>query len=422
MPRRAAFPSIRARLSRVVIATVLALTATAVPTAAAGAAQAGQARPVTAAAACDRSCLAGELRADLEAYLRAHGVEEHASAAALTVSLRGQSGIDVAAGTTRFGGGVPVRSDSVWQIGSNTKAFTSVILLQLEAEHRLSITDTVGRWLPQYPQWRGVTIKRLLNMTSGIPNYTDQPPMFAAYAADPHRYFSARQLVSYAVGAAATTGYHYSNTNYVLAEMIIARATRDSYQHQLRDRIIEPLHLRNLFYRPDVYPRSVTAREPAGYYAGTAGTPALAGLVGRDVSRDTLSWARGAGGIISTTGDMTRWERAMYGGSLLPPKQQAELLSLVSTRTGRPIVSTSPADPGGFGLGVAQATFPGVGTVWLYEGGTLGFRTLHVWFPTSGILMAMGLNSAPTKDHIEEIALAAYRTLAAHGLAPAPAG
>ena len=411
----------RVRLTRLVIAAVLALGAAAVPTVATGAPQAAPARVAGTSSACDRSCLAGELRADLQVYLRAHGAGEHASAAGLTVSLRGQDGIDVAAGTTRFGGSDAVDSDSVWQIGSNTKAFTSVLLLQLEAEHRLSISDTLGRWLPQYSQWRGVTIKRLLNMTSGIPNYSDQDPMLAAYAAHPHRLFSARDLVSFAVGAPATTGYHYSNTNYVLGEMVIEKVTGRSYQHELRTRIIKPLGLDELWYRPDVYPRSVTKREPAGYYFNDQ-PPVLLGLKGRDVSRDSLSWARGAGGIISTTRDMIRWERAMYGGHLLPARQQAELLSLVSTRTGKPIATTSSSDPGGFGLGVAQATFPGFGTVWFYEGETLGFRTLHVWFPGSGLLLATGVNSAPTHDNIQDLAIAAYKTLAAHGLvAPAVA-
>ncbi|HEX8970988.1 serine hydrolase domain-containing protein [Oryzihumus sp.] len=407
----------RVRLTRLVIAAALALGVAAVPMVATGAPQAVLARVTGASSACDRSCLAGELRADLQGYLQKYGTAEHISAGALSVSLRGRrDSIDVAAGTTRFGGSRAVDSDSVWQIGSNTKAFTSVLLLQLEAEHRLSINDTLGRWLPQYPQWRGVTIKRLLNMTSGIPNYTEQAPLLAEYVAHPHRYVSVRHLVSSVVGVApTTTSYHYSNTNYVLAEMVIEKATGHSYQRELYSRLIRPLHLRDLWYRTDVYPRSVTAREPAGYYFSDQPS-VLAPIRGRDVSRDTLSWARGAGGIISTTADMIRWERALYRGQVLPRAQQAELLSLISTRTGKPIASTSPSDPSGFGLGVAQATFTGFGTVWLYEGGTLGFRTLHVWFPKSDLLVAMGLNSAPTQDHIEELAIAAYKTVVAHGL------
>ena len=264
-----------------------------------------------------------------------------------------RSSIDVSAGTTRFGGSVPVRPDCVWQIGSNTKAFTSVLLLQLEAQGRLSIDDPLGRWLPQYRRWRNVSIRRLLNMTSGIPTYDDQPAWYADYAANPHRYFSPERLVNYVIDAPATSGYSYSNTNYILAGMIIERVTGRSYRNQLYRRIINPLRLCDLHYRPHVYPSSVTRREPAGYLFNNQFP--LPELLGRDVSRDTLSWARSAGGILSTTSDMTRWERALYSGRLLPPKQQAELKSLVSTTTGRPIARTSAADPRGFGLGIASS-------------------------------------------------------------------
>jgi D-alanyl-D-alanine carboxypeptidase len=309
----------------------------------------------------------------------------------------------------------------VWQIGSNTKAFTSVLLLQLEAEGRLSVDDTVTRWLPQYPQWDDVPIRRLLDMTSGIPTYDDQQPMLAAYAADPLRDFSPEELIAYVDGVPATSGYSYSNTNYVLGELIAEAVTGDSYEDQLYDRVIGPLDLEDTHYRPNLYPEWITDREPAGYYTRTA-DPGLAPLRGQDVSRYSLSWARGAGAILATTADMTRWERALYEGELLPPQQQDELESLVSTATGEPIEQTSAEDPRGFGLGVAQMT-DDLGTFWFYEGETLGFRALHVYFPDSGLIAAMTLNSTADEDSIGALATSVYGTLAAHGLVPAvPAG
>jgi D-alanyl-D-alanine carboxypeptidase len=343
-------------------------------------------------------------------------VAEHASAVGLSVSLPGRrSTIDVSAGTTQFGGSRPLSTDSAWQIGSNTKAFTSTLMLQLEAEDRLSIDDTVGKWLPHYPQWRTATIRSLLNMTSGIPTYDEQPRFMADYAADPNRYFSKEHLVSYVSTAPPTTGYSYSNTGYILAEMIIEKATQASYHQQLYTRIIKPLRLADTHYSPHQYSRRVTSRLPAGYFF-LAGLPPLSGLVGRDVSRHTVSWARGAGGIISTLHDMTVWERAMYSGAMLPPAQQAKLLSLVSTRTGKPIDHTSPAEPSGFGLGVQQGTTPKLGTFWVYLGGTFGFRTLHFYLPDSGVIMAMGLNSQPNEDAINSLATSIYDTLHAHDL------
>jgi D-alanyl-D-alanine carboxypeptidase len=291
-----------------------------------------------------------------------------------------------------------------------------VLLLQLEAEGRLSIDDPLGRWLPQYPQWRDVPIRRLLNMTSGIATYDDEPAWYADYAANPHTYFSPERLVSYVLDAPATSGYSYSNTNYVLVEMIIERVTGKSYRHELYARILEPLDLRDMFYRPHLYPPSVTDREPAGYYFNHVFP--LSQLLGRDSSRDTLSWARAAGAIQSTMSDLTRWHRALYSGRMLPAQQQAELESLISTTTSQPIDSTSATDPQGFGLGVAQRTDPELGTFWSYEGEGLAFRVAHAYFPDSGLILAIGLNSATesANDQIATLAKTVYNTLRANGI------
>ena len=405
--------------------TVLAASVLTTVLLAPGAAASPAPPPPTAAAVASASAdpaLVADLRGDLEQYLQARGTAEHVSAAAVSVSLPDQlETIDVSAGTTEFGGSVAVQPDALWQIGSNTKAFTSVLLLQLEAERRLSIDDPVSRWLPQYPQWSDVPIRRLLNMTSGIPTYDDQPAFLTDYAADPLREFSPEELVDYVVGAPATSGYSYSNTNYVLAEMIIERVTGTGYANQLSARLLVPLGLRDTYYRSHLYPPGIADRMLAGYYTLTS-EPESSPLVGRDVSRDSLSWARGAGAVLSTTADMTRWERALYDGWLLPPQQQAELLSLVSTATGEPIEGTTADDPRGFGLGVAQMT-DDLGTFWFYEGETLGFRFLHAYFPESGLVVAVGLNSRPDEDQIGALAMSVRETVMAHQvLEPTPAG
>jgi D-alanyl-D-alanine carboxypeptidase len=363
------------------------------------------------------SRLEKDLRHDIESYLKQHRSTERLSAVGLSVSLPGhRDNINVATGAMTFGGHRAVPSDAVWQIGCNTKAFTSVILLQLEAEHRLSIDDQLGKWLPQYPQWRHVTLRSLLNMTSHIATYDEQPAMLNAYVSDPHQSFSKPQLVGYAAQAApAKKPWSYSNTNYILAEMVIEKVTGTSYSHELYSRIINRLHLKDTFYRPDVYPRSVTEREPAGYFH-VRGFGPLDAMFDKDVSRFTMSWTRGAGGIFATLQDMTRWERALYSGRMLPTKQQAELLSLVSVKTGTPVKTSSVKEPNAFGLGVQQSTGGAMGTFWDYEGGTLGTRTLHIYLPKSGVIFAMGLNSYPEKNASIDLAIAVQTTLRAHGL------
>ena len=378
----------------------------------------GMAEPATAATPATGAATAvrASLRSELNKYLNAYRVAEHISAASLAVTFRGRRpGINLAAGSIRYRGGPAISPYALWQIGSNTKAFTSVLVLQLEAEHKLSINDTLSKWLPQYPAWGRVTIKRLLNMTSGIPSYTDSPEFWHDVAAAPNGVFSASRLVSYARGLPRAHGYSYSNTNYILAQMIIERATHDSYGSQLRKRIVIPLSLQNTFYSGTSYKRAITARMPAGYWS-IAALPEMTSQLGHDQSDHTLSWAQGAGGIVSSLQDMAKWDHALYAGRELPGKQQRELMSLVSTTTGKPITTTTLADPAGYGLGVSQVTSKTLGTVWYYEGETTGFRVVNIFVPRSGTVIAIGVNSATLNDHTAALATSVYKTLHKAGL------
>ncbi|MBV8197124.1 MAG: serine hydrolase, partial [Candidatus Eremiobacteraeota bacterium] len=121
----------------------------------------------------------------------------------------------------------------------------------------------------------------------------------------------------------------------------------------------------------------------------------------------------GAGGIVSTPEDVARWARALYVGPMLAAKQRAELLTLVSMKTGEPIKKTSVSDPNGFGLGVWQLREPTAGTVRYYEGETNGYRTMYLYFPHEDAVIALGANSAvPLKqDRLGTLALTLYVTL-----------
>ncbi len=358
------------------------------------------------------------LRRDLSRYLTARHTAEHISAVSLRVTFPGsRAPVSLAAGTTAYHGGPPVSPRALWEIGSNTKAFTAVILLQLEAEGRLSISDPIGKWLPQYPAWRHITIRQLLDMTSRIPDYLYQPAFIAAFAANQRTRFTAARLVSYAAGLPLSpAGWHYTNTDYILAQMIIQKVTRDSYADQLTKRIITPLRLRTTCLAPYTCPASDSRRMPAGYFDLAGAPPAL---IGKAMPPLALTWAQAAGGIVSSLADLTTWDRALYTGRLLPARQQHQLESLTSEATGKPIRRTTAADPAGYGLGVQQVFNRQTGTFWAYEGQAFGARVIQYYFPRTGLLIAVAANSSTDNDDLNNLAGAAYQTVVKAGATPA---
>ena len=191
--------------------------------------------------------------------------------------------------------------------------------------------------------------------------------------------------------------------------MIIEKVTHDSYADQLTRRIITPLRLRTTCLAPYTCPASDAARMPAGYF-DIAGAPPS--LIGKRMPPLALTWAQAAGGIVSSLADLTTWDRALYTGRLLPPRQQRQLESLVSETTGKPIRRTTAADPSGYGLGVQQVFNRQTGTFWAYEGQAFGARVIQYYFPRTGLLIAVAANSsAPATTTSADLAGAVYQTL-----------
>lgn len=353
-----------------------------------------------------RQDLTAKLQSIADSYLAERGEKEMISAVSVSVSLPGDAvALNIASGrVSREPGAAPVTPDSLFQIGSITKSFTSVTILQLQAAGRLSIDQTVGDWLPQYPAWRDVTIRRLLDMTSGIPGYDNVDAMLTAEGdSGGSRRWSDPVLVGFAdptyPGAPMpTTGWDYSNTNYILAGMIIEKATGRSYASEIQSRFLgDRLGLTSTYYSPDVYPADIRSRMVAGYFANTElSNVKLKPLVGKDMKDNDMSWAAAAGGIVSRPQDVAAWARALYAGPLLTAKERSQLMTIVSNKTGQPIPETSGADPIGFGLGVGAAFKPTYGHVWYYQGETLGYRMFYGYFPKDDLVIAFGLNSQPS--------------------------
>jgi D-alanyl-D-alanine carboxypeptidase len=151
---------------------------------------------------------------------------------------------------------------------------------------------------------------------------------------------------------------------------------------------------------------------PAGYFF-TSGVPQMRPLLGHDLSRFNLSYAAGAGGIVSSLADLSKWERALYAGRMLPRQQQRELESVVSQKTGKPVKRLTAADPQGYGLGVVQALSPALGRVWFYEGEAFAFRVLHLYFPPSGTLIDIAVNH----DLLSSLGESIYAILHGSGVA-----
>ncbi|GLX09082.1 serine hydrolase domain-containing protein [Microbispora sp. NBRC 16548] len=256
------------------------------------------------------------------------------------------------------------RADMRFRIGSTTKTFVATVVLQLVAEGRLRLDDTVERWLPGLVtgtgnDGRAITIRMLLNHTSGLFNYTKDERVPEGLERDPLTTFTPRRLVGYALSHPPVfrpgTSWEYSNTNYVLLAMIIKRVTGHAYSTEITTRVLRPLGLRATYFpgtSPDVRAPFIHAYSKDG------------------LSRFNPSWAWAAGEMVSTVGDLNRFDSALLSGRLLPAPLMREMLTPVLKSD----VFHGPG-PYRYGLGVMMVTLPCGVTVYGHGGTIFGSLT-----------------------------------------------
>ncbi|MGW4394521.1 serine hydrolase domain-containing protein [Amycolatopsis nivea] len=248
--------------------------------------------------------------------------------------------------------GRAITGDEHSRIGSDTKTWTAVVVLQLVAEGKISLDETVDHYLPGLIRTarydgRKITIRQLLQHTSGLPDYLDSPFWEDDQA---HRWdhFDPIQTVEQALPLApparAPSGFAYSNTNYNLAGLVVAKVTGRSIGTEITERIINPLCLHETYWPGD----ETTIDEPdlRSYTDGV------------DTTEWNVSEADASGELISTGADTTKFWTSLLGGKLLPPAQLAEMKKTVLDDGGE-----------GYGLGLQRYELTPNFPTWGHSGG-----------------------------------------------------
>ncbi|MEV7869553.1 serine hydrolase domain-containing protein [Streptomyces sp. NPDC088124] len=276
-------------------------------------------------------------------------------------------------------------ADDQFRMGSNTKTMVGVLALQLAAEHKLSLQDPVDKWLPGLvPHGRNITLKMLLNHTSGLYDYIYDLSVLAREIGVDQSPVQPEALLAisakYPPLSKPGTEYNYSNTNYIAIGRVLEKASGQSLATLLQRRIIRPLGLRDTYlatngtsrdgaelaagYEPDA--EHLAPLLPPGVPEGTS----FAGPArGEHVLVTSISpaWAWAAGAIVSTPADQQRFLRALASGKLLRPAQLKQM---------RTTVVETPGDPKSsrYGLGIEEYNSP-CGPVWGHTGGMPGYSS-----------------------------------------------
>jgi D-alanyl-D-alanine carboxypeptidase len=271
----------------------------------------------------------------------------------------------------------PVAADTPFPIFSVTKMFVGGLAVKLAQEGRLALDDPLGDALPDWPNANRITLRMLLNQTSGVGN--DQHRLERDAEARPQAIWSPERTLSYAKRkppAAPGTQWDYNNANYVLAGLVIEEATGSTVAESLRELILDPLQLRDAVLQPQERSR----RDPAHGYGGPPRIARALRTGGRFApypSEASYLWT--AGGMVASAPSVARFADALLRGELLSRDSRQQLLRFV------------PASKGydGYGLGVGQGQTPNGDEVWGHFGDGPRFATGVTHLPSKAITVAV---------------------------------
>ncbi|WP_147305787.1 serine hydrolase domain-containing protein [Subtercola boreus] len=334
--------------------------------------------------------LPAALQTDLQAALAGVMAEYNVPGAAAGVWIPGQGSWTTAAGLADVAGNVPVTTDMVWPIRSLTKSYTVSLILMLADEGKLSLDDTLDRYVDGVTDGDRITLLQLANMSSGNAEYFTQP--FAeAFEADPARIFTLDDLNGFALGQPAQfepgTQYVYTNSNINFLGAVIEKVTGEPYAEVLQKRILDPLGQTGTTYMVDA--SKWAAPHPVGYQ------PENGVMQGQTENSSVLG---PAGSMFSTLDDGRVWADTLGSGALLQPATQT--LRQVGHEIAKP-----PYDLYAVGMGTTDGW-------WGHNGEGVGFTAATFHDNKTGASIVVYMNESDTADKSHP-ADQAFRALAA---------
>jgi D-alanyl-D-alanine carboxypeptidase len=301
----------------------------------------------------------------------------------IAVVQRGQHREVHSFGVRNLKGDLPMRARDHMRIASAAKAFSGAVALSLVSEDKLSLQDTIGERLPELPKaWWEVTLRQLLNHTSGIPDFSLEPDFQKALLASLTKAPPPEELLSFVEDEDLLfdpgSEYHYSNSDNIVVALMAEAATGKSYEELLRELVYKPLGLKNT-----TLPRGTNLKKPFIHGYDTSQQPP------EDISEVVAAgWSWASGGIVSTPADLNDFIRGYVGGKLFDERTQAKQRRVVEGG------SSEPPGPGKNSAGLALFRYQTrCGTVWGHTGNTLGYTQFMAASPNGRRSATVSINS-----------------------------
>lgn len=343
------------------------------------------------AASSSADLLTASVRNRLAAELLRLRAAHHLPGVQVVVRLADGESWNAHAGFANVATRSAVSPTTLFGTGSITKTFVAALTLQLAGEGVLGLDDPVTLWLPVFAAGRGVTVRDLLDHTSGIGEPFNNRALLGSLAANRGRTWTAAAVLRYATPPAFAPGrgWLYSNANYLLLGEILQAATGQPVATLLQRRFFGPLGLTHTFLQGQA---PVPESDPVahGYEAATDTTWTATDVTGRSryLPFTSLATALGAAGaLVSNAEDLSRWAEALYGGHVLSPAALAEMLDFGLTSNLRPRWP--------YGLGVQRVTLDGQ-TAWGHSGLLSGYHAAMRYFPGTGAVIVVLVNADAT--------------------------